>query len=268
MFSKILRTSAAKNLLMKKLLSFFTLLLFSALLFSGCHKDDDEDTAPKTGSIKAMVAPAGSATFMRVTQGNTTLEIAPNNGFFQTDDNLQAGDYSVTFTPATGFQAPAARNATVTGGNTTDLGTVTLMQPGALLLGTMSATVNGNPWNSTVHAATTDTTSITITGTSINPSGSAEAIALSLPNVTGPGTFTGPFHAIAVYTVASLMGGTQNMWVSVGPGTSCTVNITNLDMAAKKISGTYSFTAAPAPNSTATGTKTITNGRFTNLNIQ
>src|SRR6188508_1216557 len=131
---------------MKKLLYLFTLLAFCSLIFTGCGNDDDEVVTPQTGSIKAAVTPAGSATNMRVTQGSTTLEIAPNNGIFQAD-NLQAGDYSVSFTPAMGFQGPPARNVTVTGGNTTDLGTVTLTQPGNQFLGSMTANVNGTPWN-------------------------------------------------------------------------------------------------------------------------
>lgn len=253
---------------MKKLFFFFTFLFCSTFLFTGCSNDDDEVTAPPTGSVKATVMPAGAASNMRLTQNGITLEVGLNsNGTFQAD-NLQAGDYAVTFTPATGFQAPAARNVTVTGGNTTDLGTITLTQPGSQFLGSMAATINGTPWNSTVHAATTDTTSITITGTSFNLTGTAEAIALNLPNVTGLGTYTGPAEAVAVYTLASVTGGSQNLWTSFGPGSACTVTITSYDATNQKISGTFSFTAVAAPGSTATGTKTVTNGTFTNLNVQ
>lgn len=253
---------------MKKLIHLFTLLLFSTLILSGCGKDDDETVTPQPGSIKATVSPAGSATNMRITQGNTVLEISPNgSGVFQAD-NLQAGDYSVSFTPATGFQAPVTRNVTVTAGNTADLGTITLSQPGALLLGTMSASVNGNPWNSTIHAATTDSTGLTISGSAINMTGTLDAIVLKLPTVTGTGTYNGPNNAVALYTQASVMGGAQNVWISLGLGGNCTVTITMFDVAAKKISGTFSFTAVPAPNSTVSGNKTITNGSFANLNIQ
>ena len=251
---------------MKKLLYLFTFLLFSSLIFTGCGNDDDEVAPPQTGSIKAAVTPAGSATNMRITQGSTTLEIAPNNGIFQAD-NLQAGDYSVTFTPAMGFQAPPARNVTVTGGNTTDLGTVTLTQPGNQFLGNMSATVNGSPWNSVVHGATLDNTDLNITGTIPNLTGSTELIMLNITNVTGPGTFNAP-NAMGIFTSVSAMGGGQSVWASGGPFGNCTVNITNFDTTNKKVSGTYSFTAHPDPTSSASGTKTITNGTFTNLNIQ
>src|SRR5688572_8173889 len=252
---------------MKKLLYLFTFLIFSSLVFTSCGNDDDEVVTPQTGSIKAAVTPAGSATNMRITQGSTTLEIAPNSsGIFQAD-NLQAGEYSVTFTPAMGFQAPAARNAIVTGGNTTDLGTVTLTQPGNQFLGSMSAKVNGVSWNSIIHGATMDMGDLTITGTVPNLTGSTELIVLNIMNVTGPGTFTGPSNAVGVFTSTAL-GGSPSTWVSGGPTGNCTVTITNFDTANKKVSGTFSFTGFADPTSSATGTKTITNGTFTNLNIQ
>src|SRR5688572_3405192 len=104
---------------MKKLLYLFTFLIFSSLVFTSCGNDDDEVVTPQTGSIKAAVTPAGSATNMRITQGSTTLEIAPNNGVFQAD-NCRPADYSVSFTPATGFRPRAAPNATVPAATTPD----------------------------------------------------------------------------------------------------------------------------------------------------
>ena len=251
---------------MKKLFYLFSLLAFCSLIFTSCGDDNDEEVvAPQTGSIKAMVSPAGSATNMRITQGSITLEITPNNGVFQAD-NLQAGEYSVSFTPATGFQAPAARNTTVTGGNTTDLGTVNLVQPGNMFLGSFTANVNGNPWNSIIHGATIDSTGLTITGTVPNLTGATEIIVLNIANISGTGTFNAPL-AVGVFT-STMLGGGANSWASAGPFGQCTITITKFDMTAKKVSGTFSFTGSPIPGSTASGTKTITTGTFTNLNIQ
>ncbi len=255
---------------MKKLFSLITLLAFCGFIFTSC-KDKDKDGPAPGGSIKAMVSPAGSATNMRVTQGSTTLEITPNgSGVFQAD-NLTAGDYAVSFTPAMGFQAPPARNVTVSSGNTSDLGTVILTQPGSQFLGTMSATVNGASWNSAVHGAVNGTT-FTITGTTANvsggTSGSAEVIVLTLQNVTGIGTFTGPTNATAIFTQASIVGGTQNTWASAMPGGHCSVTITKFDQVGQKVSGTFSFTANAVPGSTASGTKSVTNGTFTDINLQ
>jgi hypothetical protein len=257
---------------MKKLFYLFTLLTFFSLAFTSCKDDNDVPKPEPTGSIKATVSPAGSASNMRVTQGSTTFEITPDGaGVFQAN-NLTPGDFSVTFTPAMGFQAPAARNVTVTSGNTSDLGTVGLTQPGSQLLGTMSANVNGSSWISTIHGATVNGTNLTITGTSANvsggTSGTADAIILTLQNVTGTGTFSGPINATAIYTQASLIGGTQNTWASAVPGGNCTVVITKLDQSNKKISGTFSFVANAAPGGTATGSKSVNSGSFTNLNIQ
>ncbi len=260
---------------MKRLHYLFTFLLISTLAFTGCKNDDDDvvaDPVIKPGSIKAMVSPPNSATNMRATQGSVTKEVTPDAaGVFQIND-LVPGSYSVTFTPATGFQAPPARNVTVTSDNVTDLGTITLTQPGNQFLGSFSATVDGKGWNSTIHGARLDTTSLTITGTMINMAGgipsSTELIILTLTNVTGPGTFNGPSNAIGIVTSASLMGGTQNNWASFGPGSNCTVTLTKFDQATKKVSGTFSFRANADPTSGASGIKTVTGGTFTDLNIQ
>lgn len=264
---------------MKKLFSLFFLVLFSSLLLSSCSNDDDDKPAPTPtpapapGIIKAMVTPAGSAKNMLVTQGSTTQEATPDaNGVFQIN-NLAAGDYSVTFTPITGYTAPAAQNATVTAGNTTDLGTITLTSPTSQLLGTMSATVNGAPWLSMIQAAQVSGDTLTITGTSADltggTSGSGDVIVLMLQHVTGPGTFSNQTGAMGIYTTVSLTGGgsTPPTWITAILG-SCTVTITKFDKTAKKITGTFSFKANPMPGTSSSGTKTITNGAFTNLMYQ
>jgi hypothetical protein len=240
------------------------LFLFGSILVS-CKKDKD-DPKPTTGSIRATAIPAGAATNMRLTRDNTTIEIAPNSsGIFQAD-NLQAGNYSVTFTPAVGFQGPQASNVSVTAGSTNDLGTVAFVQPGSPFIGTMSATVNGNTWNSALHGGTVDGSGmgLTISGAAVSLTGTSETIMLNLPNITGLGTYSAPFDASAVYMVASITG-TPQTWVS---GSNCTITITNIDQVEQKISGTFSFTASPAPGSSASGNKTVTNGTFTNLVIQ
>jgi hypothetical protein len=253
---------------MKKLFQLFTLLIICGIIFSSCK---DEDKTEPTGAIKATVSPAGSATNMRVTQGSTTLEITPDgSGIFQAN-NLTASDYSVSFTPTIGFQSPAARTATVTAGNTTDLGTVYLTQPGGQFLGTMSASVNNIPWNAAVPVATIQNGTLTITGSTANTSGgtiSGEAIFLTIPNATGLGTFNGPVNAIASFTQGSISGGAQSSWSSVIPVSSCFITITKFDQVNQKISGTFSFSANPVPNTSATGTKVVNNGTFTDLNLQ
>jgi hypothetical protein len=131
----------------------------------------------------------------------------------------------------------------------------------------MTANVNGTAWNSIMHVATMDSTNLTITGTVPNLTGITQIIALNLMNVTGPGTFTGPADATGVFMATALVG-VQNIWASGGPTGNCTVTITNFDVVNNKVSGTFSFTAFPDPSTSAFGTKTITNGTFTNLNIQ
>jgi hypothetical protein len=253
---------------MKKLFYLFAFLLLGSFALSSCSNDDDEVVVDPDGNIKAMVTPAGSAQNMRVTQGgSTTLEITPDGAGVFMASNLKAGDYTVTFTPALGFQAPNPQAVNVTGGNTSDLGTVTLQQgfPGSAL-GWLSAMVNNSPWNSLVAGATVSGTDVTITGSSVNlTSGSGDAILLTLKNVTGPGTYSGPVNATAIFsTVSPTTGSNPPTWAAF----NAIVIITKFDTSAKKLSGTFTFTAMAVPTTPATGTKTITNGTFTDVIFQ
>jgi hypothetical protein len=48
---------------------------------------------------------------------------------------------------------------------------------------------------------------------------------------------------------------------------SATVTITKYDISTKEMSGSFSFTAPASGGSNATGTKTITNGSFTDVSF-
>lgn len=58
------------------------------------------------------------------------------------------------------------------------------------------------------------------------------------------------------------------LWMSTFNGsTSTTITITKYNASTKKVSGTFSFTAEAVGTSNATGTKTITNGTFTDISV-
>jgi hypothetical protein len=48
---------------------------------------------------------------------------------------------------------------------------------------------------------------------------------------------------------------------------AATITITKYNSSTKKVSGTFSFTAGPVGTSNAQGTKTITNGTFTDVSV-
>ena len=85
-------------------------------------------------------------------------------------------------------------------------------------------------------------------------------------NITGPaevGTFSSTTNDDAGGFFINKDGG---LWLSsIGDGTA-TITITKFDASSKKMSGTFSFTA-PASGDPATGTKSVTNGSFTDVSV-
>jgi hypothetical protein len=84
--------------------------------------------------------------------------------------------------------------------------------------------------------------------------------SISLTGPTSTGTFTGTTNEETSGFYISKDG---KLWMSSMGGT-VTLTITKYDVNSKKMSGTFSFTA-PAAGSDATGTKTVTNGSFTDV---
>ncbi|HSI89627.1 MAG TPA: hypothetical protein VK927_00860, partial [Adhaeribacter sp.] len=99
---------------------------------------------------------------------------------------------------------------------------------------------------------------------------SGEVMVLSIENFSGTGTFTGFPNAVGGYSLNMGSPSPQTWDSSTG---SCTITISSFNPTDSLITGTFSFVARPSstfivPGNTATGTKTITNGTFTNVKIQ
>lgn len=89
----------------------------------------------------------------------------------------------------------------------------------------------------------------------------AQDNSISLTGPAAVGTYTG---ATNDETSGIYINKDGALWMSsMGDGT-VTITITKYDVSSKKMSGTFSFTA-PAAGSNATGTKTVTNGSFTDV---
>lgn len=87
----------------------------------------------------------------------------------------------------------------------------------------------------------------------------AQDNSISLTGPTALGTYTEANDETSGFYI------TKNgaLWMSSMGGT-VTLTITKYDVNSKKMSGTFTFTA-PAAGSDATGTKTVTNGSFTDV---
>src|SRR5260221_321957 len=85
----------------------------------------------QSGAIKGMVTPAASTPAVDAIQGTETVATTyadPSTGNFLLK-GLAAGSYSVAFAPKTGYVTPPdLTNVTVTVGNVTDVGTITISQ--------------------------------------------------------------------------------------------------------------------------------------------
>jgi len=121
--------------------------------------------------------------------------------------------------------------------------------------------VNGT----TFSAKSGDCSSIITNGVEVimRVPGSTELeIRLVMPPALGPGTYAGTTTGV-VAEYYEVTGTTGKLWRGAANGTTQIV-LSKLDKTNHKVSGTFQFTAAPVTN--ASGTKTITSGRFTDVN--
>lgn len=88
------------------------------------------------------------------------------------------------------------------------------------------------------------------------------SIAISGNNMAGTHSSATDAGTDGIYT--SNDGG---VYLTANTGGSASYTITKYDLATKKMSGTFSFTAPATGGSNATGTKTITEGSFTDVRI-
>lgn len=88
------------------------------------------------------------------------------------------------------------------------------------------------------------------------------SIAISGNNTAGTHSSANDGDTDGIYTTSD--GG---VYLTANTGGSATFTITKYDLTTKKMSGTFSFTAPATGGSNATGTKTVTEGSFTDVRI-
>ena len=118
--------------------------------------------------------------------------------------------------------------------------------------GTMSAQINGTPWTATcLQAASWAANTLSIVATD-----GTQAITLgAVTPVPGPiDLATG-----AAFGSVTLLS-TAGTWTTANNGGTGTLTLSRLDL--QGATGTFSFSAPPAPGTVATGTKVVANGVF------
>ncbi|MBK7595943.1 MAG: hypothetical protein IPP98_01475 [Gemmatimonadetes bacterium] len=120
---------------------------------------------------------------------------------------------------------------------------------------TMSATVAGTAWSGTLAVQ------VTYAGNVLAVSGTngTYQIVLTVPGVNATGTYNvGPGN-LGVAQLVQVTAGTP-AWTSSLVGGAGSITVTTLT--ASRAAGTFTFTAAASPGTSATGTRSVTNGSF------
>ena len=139
----------------------FRSLLLAALLagplLSGCQKEESPTpAAPTPGSANGTVKPVGSVTL--VTARNSaglsfTATPDPVSGTFNFS-GLAAGQYTLSFTMASGYKPMGSVNTSVVAGQNAAVGTVQATSDGIVKSGTMSWTAGGQTYTATITEGT------------------------------------------------------------------------------------------------------------------
>lgn len=240
------------------------LALVLPLSFQACSTKETPAPAPTTGSIEGVISPAGAVTTVTATTaGGLTFPAAPNasTGAFVIAA-LVPGPYSLSFTPASRYAAPAARTVAVLAGQVAAAGTVAVQGDGTPR-GTMSWTVNGTTYSTTTLTGLVNNTNFDLSA-SASSGTPTDVVGLYMGNNSfggSPGTYglgsspyIGAGYVRSVGGIPTLQYTTQN-----GSGTGSIV-VSSFDRNARTLSGTFGF-VAPGYNSTM-GSAAVTNGTF------
>ncbi|MFD1872636.1 carboxypeptidase-like regulatory domain-containing protein [Hymenobacter bucti] len=181
---------------MKHLFRCFLLMTVLATpLLSGCQKD--EPATPTTGNLSSTVSPVGS--IIKVTAQNSTglsFSATPDaaTGAFSFS-GLVAGQYTLSFTMASGYKPMASVSTSVVAGQNTALGTVQATSDGIVKSGTMSWTTGGQTYTATITAGTINrqvgqSGTLYIKGRSVNGNQTDEVSLRRNNGFSGVGSYT------------------------------------------------------------------------------
>ena len=235
-----------------------------------------EAPAPTTGGIEGTVSPANALSQVTATNaGGLAFLAAPaaGTGAFALT-NLAPGRYSLSFTPAAGYAAPAPRALDVVAGQTATAGTVVVAGDGTPR-GTIAWTVDGITLSSTVLAGTVRALGGVTDIRAFATSGGVqhEVSFYFSDHPAGLGTYTlfanGPGYNSGGYTRTTggvlVSYGTYLQQTGSGSGAAGqgAFTVAAYNAAARAMSGTFAFTAINTDGGPANvRTATISNGSF------
>ena len=260
---------------MKKLVAVLAALFIGV---TACKKEavnSAEKSTIANGSLSGIISPANAALSLNVVSENdlafnSTLQLNSNSGDFSLKE-LKPGRYRISLAVNYGFSPLAPdRIVEIKPGINTDLGVFTFTASGTANAYTpsdadptksysLSHKLNGNFVG---HPA-----SATLTGTDLTITGSTSEgkymsigyytfeTTIVVKGITTPGNYPATVNYV---TTKGTIG--FRTWGTVPQGGSATVVITALDVANKKVSGT--FTGKLVPVSGTSGDLNLTEGKF------
>lgn len=253
---------------MKHLVRYLFSLLLLSLFATACSQKSDPSPAPTTGTITGTVNPAGAITQVTAKDaGGLTFMATPDakTGVFTTAA-LAAGQYTLSFTMATGYFPVADKTITVTAGQTASAGTVQASSDGTIKSGTMTWTVNGQTYNTTNLSGVADVTvnkTLAVTGKSTSGT-QVDQVYLQLGTVFyGVGTYplqSGYYEGHYIRTVGGITSFDYST-ANIRNTTTGSLIVTQFDAATGTAAGTFAFTGGHFNGSTVTQA-TVTNGSF------
>lgn len=241
-----------------------SLLVASLLLFTAFACKKKEDAAPEdvTGSLDATFSPAGSITQVSLSLQGSPSPVANGNpdatGYMKIG-YLGAGNYVMTFYPASGYTAPAPQNLTIAAKANTALGTIRVDKTPPLNTPVPYALQGTASWTSTITAtgATTAATNAATSGsvTFYNGTPMSLSVAATYQNgttaetvqlatsYTGAGQYTlGSVTGAGLGSYLRTVGGaTTNSYNTAVTGSQGTLTITAHDLLKRTITGTFGF---------------------------
>lgn len=229
-------------------------LLFSA---ASCSKDGGSTPTPKStpttpaapGAVTASYTPASSITGVTATPASgpaITGSPAYISSFLL---EVPVGTYTISFAVAPGYIAPANRTVTVTSGQQSSLGTITVPMRNSFSWtdGSFSYPPSYPPGGTFTLNSGGASASLRFAGTNLSGI-DYTTLTISIPNANGPGTYTCNTTASALYTT----NGNYTVTTDTYPG-SGTVTITNFSLANRTAVGTFNFRTRNASTAQSRG---------------
>lgn len=266
---------------MQRLLFRFGLVLLlagslpAASMLNSCSSDKKDDPQPTTGSLAGTVSPANGLTKVTATDGGGLTFVATpgTNGAFTIAD-LKPGEYTLSFTPASGYAQPGNRSITIVAGQQAAAGTVEVESDGSVRNGTISWTRDGVAYTSTALSGMIRPVGyLTEISASTTSGGSTHQVSFTFSNsITGPGTYelfsSGPGNNGGEYIVTTGSNTVRygTYLYQTGPTTGYAGRgnfiVTSFDATSRRMSGTFSYSAINTDDPNNVLTTDITNGSF------